>query len=162
MSLGVKTGDVVCLKVDLRDRVSTDTRGVIGIIVKLAATNSCNAAIVTKHGLIISSGNKPTMFDPANYTILRTPTITSEMQKIKDGVENGEITVDSLTNDKNFISIRKAHELDNNSNPSVKKDCGNCRCKGLQCGGRCGCMRNNNLCSSSCGCGPECSNHGKS
>ena len=155
-------GDTVNLKVDIRDRNSTIPRGILGIVAGLTSTGSSNCAIYCVHGLLGSRG-KCVYYPPDQYTIVPKPTLDKELRKVRDLVLDESFKISSGGH--NIISVQKAHKLIY-STKEVKVIRGKCQCGGskakgkkkVQCGNRCGCIRNNRLCSSACSCSKDCPN----
>ena len=111
-------GTVVNLKVDKRDRKSTQIRALVGVVVKTTESDtSFLCGLATRHG-IISSRNKIIMYDPASLVELPKPTIASELASIQKRVLNGETIIETLPK----ITVAKAYRLEygtkvkNNSN----------------------------------------------
>ena len=78
-SVKLDLGTSVNLKVDIRDRKSSQIRALVGIVVKIRESDtSFPCGIATRHG-VLSSRKKIIMYDPASFVELKKLTLSSKL-----------------------------------------------------------------------------------
>ena len=87
---------VVNLKVDRRDRTSTKSRGLVGVIICASESAiSYSYAICTRHG-ILSSRRKMIMYDTSSFTLLKKTTLSERLKEIKEQTKGNKLDTDTL------------------------------------------------------------------
>ena len=110
-SVKLDLGTSVNLKVDIRDRKSSQIRALVGIVVKIRESDtSFLCGIATRHG-VLSSRKKIIMYDPASFVELKKPTLSSELANLQRNIINGEITFDKIPH----ITVSQAHKMEYSS-----------------------------------------------
>ena len=144
----LELGEAVVVKVDERDRANHNPLGIPGIVAARAGSAN-NVKIVTVAG-VLSARDKHVSYPPEELGILKDATLPLRLREIKESVMKGTFDINAHP----VTSVANAHKLLYGSESNGR---GRCKCKS-GCGRKCGCRRNNILCSSSCLCGAKCDN----
>jgi len=83
----VNVGDVVCLKVDRREKASNNNRGLTGIVIT-KRISSGNCAIVTRFGLLVNDQDKAMFFRSDEFRVVLNPTLDNEMETLLNKVKS--------------------------------------------------------------------------
>lgn len=117
-SISTKVGDIVNLRVYHTDRNNTINSGVIGIVVKVSSTGPGSAVVLTQLGIFGRRRNNEFMISPMQYTVIKAPTLSARMSKLRRReIRNGVFDKSSY----NVVSMRKAFEIEHNLQ-GVQKD----------------------------------------
>jgi len=150
-SLMLQVGSIVTIRNDYRD--IPNPRGTVGIVFKFKESGGVN--VVTENGVICYGVSLKTFFIPNDrYVINNVNTVlTAQLYNIRNQVLNNDFDEGQFPR----ITLQKDHSImigEVNSGNAARQKCG---CKN-QCTFRCGCIRNNRPCNSSCSCFGKCCN----
>jgi hypothetical protein len=147
----VKRGDIVILKVDVRDQARHTNAGLICVVLEIGKGGGVRVAC--QHGIICNGLQRKKLFVSCDsYSVPKgRPTLTSELlavqQMIQCGVLEEELGLKKTT-------IKAAHRAEFGGNVEGRGKCG---CKNGKCRrGTCGCAKNGRPCSSACSCHANC------
>ena len=146
----VARGDVVSIKVDIRDRAQHNSMGLVGVVVRVAKTGSGASMIATEHGVISTRGRTPTYLKYDQFEVKQKFTISKELRQLRM-----KVLVDDEFMPTECTTIKSAHQKHyGNALHTGRSKCG---CK-KGCRGTCSCRRNRRPCSSLCSCHGKCGN----
>ena len=145
----VAVGDLVSIKVDIRDRSQTNPTAVQGIVFCVNAETK-GIKVVTEHGTIASRGKRARFIGCADYQVLDSRSALSpKLQQHRMHVQNN--TFQPAT----YTTIAAAHKKTIKALAYGRTKCG-CK-KTPLCGPSCSCVRSGKSCHSGCCCGGSCS-----
>jgi hypothetical protein len=150
----IELGETVSLLVDERDQAGHTNRGMLGIVVRKSTNGSNSVVVATSSGIISKLRGELIYFAPDKYVARPNATLTDDLVRISDSVKRAgeQYSIEHLPK----VTMTVAHMEKYGGSSSGR---GQCRCKGGKCGSRCGCLRNQRPCSSSCSCsGHACGN----
>ena len=166
-SVLVKIGDIVNIRIPIVDKAPCKTLDVIGIVFNMRL-NTKTIAVVTEHGILAYGGKG----QDNKHILFLTPVSDFEVVSqhipisIKLSLVRRQILACSVSSTKfdctNYplVSRNFVHKMTygNIIQKTAEKGWGQrkCKCKGKCNPKRCGCLLNNLLCSSGCGCGGTC------
>ena len=151
----VHRGDIVIIYPDARDQAAGALRGGFpAVVINDPMEPAYSVRVQTEHGILVVGTNRRTLL--INRRMYRIP---SGSMRISDTLRSlqTQVRLGNFGDNAARISMREAHRLYHQVPRQVM--C-NCRAKKNRCGSmsRCPCVKDGRMCSSDCGCGPECQN----
>ena len=149
-NIHVKRGDVVSIKVDVRDRAQHNSMGLVGIVLK-TAKDSGASIIAVEAGVLALRGRTETYIKYDQFVVKKTFTISRELREIREKALSDEGYMP-----KGRCTVAAAHRKLYGASTHLGKS--KCSCKGGKCSALCGCRRKKRPCSSMCSCHASCGN----
>jgi len=149
-NIHVNRGDVVSLKVNVRDRAQHNSMRLAGIVLK-TAKESRASVIAVEAGVLALRGRTKTCIKHDQFVVKKNFTICRELREIRE-----KALSDPDCMPKGRCTVADAHRKLHGSSTHLGRS--KCSCKGGKCRGSCGCMRNKRPCSSLCSCHASCGN----
>lgn len=155
-TIKAEVGKVIAIQMDSRD--IPHPNALLGVAFDVPNTTTGGCRVVTLHGIISKSGNKPYYIPKLRYNVTDDDvTIAPELLALKEDILNG--TFDEKKHPK--ITLQRAHGMEYGTVPSnetpikVVEKLKPCKCtKG--CGKNCRCRKMEVICSKECGCAGKC------
>jgi len=149
-NIHVNRGDVVSLKVDVRDRAQHNSMGLVGIVLKTAKESGASI-IAVEAGVLALRGRTETCIKCDQFVVKKNFTICRELREIRE-----KALSDPDYMPKGRCTVADAHRKLYGSSTHLGRS--KCSCKGGKCRGSCGCMTKKRPCSSLCSCHASCGN----
>jgi len=136
-SISVKVGNVVRVKVDVRDRSKHISLGLLGCVMEVASGASGGVKVATRHGVLSLRATRPFFIPLHQYQVIDLPVLDDEMKELQRKIieHGGKVSLPLIT----VAGAHKAEYATFTKASEVSRAPRKCRCKDGECNNRCGC-----------------------